>query len=285
MNLKNKVIASDLDGTLLTQQNLIHPFTQKMLKKAKEEFNTTNVIATGRGLQKVLPLIKEGIFDDFDYVICSNGALIYDIKNKKETLLGTVNPKVFELMKDLALKHDLVLTVDTAKYNGTFLPHKSNGELPDWLTASKVMDMNILNKYTLEEIEKIVYTPGVKITQIALRNPIDIAAKITDIVRENIKDTHSVFLTNGVYTDINPKGATKFNGLEYLLKSLNKTKDDLIAFGDSGNDVHMIEEALRGYAMGNSTQEAKDVADEIIGDHNTDAIGKTLEKLMTNSND
>ncbi|QNM93661.1 HAD family phosphatase [Mycoplasma sp. Pen4] len=273
-----RLFAFDLDGTLLRKDNTINPETKKVLKHSREQGHY-NVIATGRGLKKVLPLIENGELSEIDYIVCSNGALYYDVKNQTTHVVKTLLNKVFWILKDVALEHDLILTVDTIDFNGSYLP---NNKFPAWMTEQQIMDMNIFNVVDLDTLEHVVLNHDSVITQIALRNPLETAKAITDEIREKTKDLPcEVYLTNSVYTDVNPEGISKYVGIVELLKSLGLTTQNLVTFGDSGNDVEMIEKAHIGVAVGNATQEAKAVADYVIGDHETATIGEKMMEIIT----
>ncbi|WP_027121504.1 HAD family hydrolase [Mycoplasma leonicaptivi] len=273
----NKVFAFDLDGTLLRSDNTIHPYTYEVLSKLKQKGHRL-IVATGRGLQKVLPLLKDKTLDLFEYIVCSNGGLAYDVQNQKILYQNTVSADILPIMLEIHEKYDSILAVDTESFNGTVLP---NNKIPEWINTKNLMDLNILNLYTKQELIDITYKNKNSITQIALRNNNDIAQEITNEVKEKVKDFNcEVYLTNGVYTDVNPLNSSKFNGLKYILELLQKTEKDLIAFGDSGNDIDMLVNASCGYAMGNATEDAKKQANHVIKDHNTDTIGKTLEQFI-----
>ncbi|MFV8419132.1 Cof-type HAD-IIB family hydrolase [Mycoplasma sp. Sp33II] len=269
--------AYDLDGTLLRKNNTIHPDTMKALQRVQAEGNV-NIIATGRGLQKVLPLLKDETIKYVDYIVCSNGALIYDVNKQSINVLNTVPNQVFYILKEKALENDLILTVDTIDYNGSYLP---NNHFPKWMSHEQIMDMNILNIATLDHLENVVLAKDSVITQIALRNPLEKAQKITEDIRQATKDLPCVvYLTNSVYTDVNPKDISKFVGVEKVLEMLGLSAENLIAFGDSGNDVNMIQGAKFGIAVGNATAEAKQAANLVIDDHQTGTIGYTLNKII-----
>ncbi|QIW62034.1 HAD family hydrolase [Mycoplasmopsis gallinacea] len=275
------VFAYDLDGTLLRKDNSVHPFTLEALKKV-EKNGHINVIATGRGVLKVIPLIKNKILEGIDYIVCSNGSLIYDVLNDKITVLASLHPSAFEVVKRYAIEKELILTIDTDKYNGSFI--SQNDQFPSWLSQKQIMDLNLLHRATLEEMEKVVYDPNSKITQMALRNPIETALETTKQVESELDpDLYEVYLTNEVYTDVNPRGVSKITGLYKLLENLNLSKDSLVTFGDSGNDVHMLEGAAIGVSMGNGTDEAKAAANIVIGDHESGTIGEYILSL-TNLN-
>ncbi|EFF41339.1 Cof-type HAD-IIB family hydrolase [Mycoplasmopsis alligatoris] len=274
-----KIFAYDLDGTLLTSENDIHPYTKKIVVESHKKGNV-NIVATGRGIKKVMPLYDKDIFTGFDYLICSNGAYVYDVNLKQGLTLGSVQTKAFDVLEKIAKENQLILTLDTNEYNGTWIPAPEGKLYPDWMNESLIMDMNILNRATLEELRVQAYKKNITIFQIALRNPINVAKKITKQVSEILGKTHAVFLTNGIYTDVCPFGVSKYKALESLIKNMNLSDENLYAFGDSGNDIDMLKNAKIGFAMSNATHDAKEAADVIIGDHNSGAIGETVEKFM-----
>ena len=59
------------------------------------------------------------------------------------------------------------------------------------------------------------------------------------------------------YTEITNENVNKWNAIEYIMKELNITKEEVIAIGDNINDKEMIENAGLGVAMGNSTRSYK----------------------------
>lgn len=69
-------------------------------------------------------------------------------------------------------------------------------------------------------------------------------------------------------------------GLIDLGKIINLPIKDMIAFGDSGNDLQMLEGAGLGVCMENGTAEAKEAADIIIGHHKTPAIAKKIKEII-----
>ncbi|WP_406617985.1 HAD-IIB family hydrolase [Mycoplasmopsis lipophila] len=269
---KKKLFAFDLDGTLLNYQNKVHPITQKALNKSNKMGNI-NVISTGRGLLKVIPLLEE--IPNIDYCICSNGTLIYDVKNKKTYIQGKIKSEVFDFLYDFAQKNNLILTLDTPIFNGTWLP---NNNFPKWMNKQQIMDMNIRKICSYEELNKIAHQSN-DITQIALRNPKNIALENTTFIREKLKD-YDVFLTNQIYTDVNPKGISKYLGIQKVIEMLDLYPYCVYAFGDSGNDIEMLKNAYKSFAMSNGTNEIKEIASKVIGDCNSAAIGEEMLEIL-----
>ncbi|WP_029513490.1 HAD family hydrolase [Mycoplasmopsis primatum] len=272
-----KVFSYDLDGTLLMSNNKVHPTTKKAFEDVHKA-GGINVINTGRGILKIFPLMKE--FQGVDYFICSNGSLIYDAKKKEYKTTGQLSPEVFTLMYEYAKKNDLIVTLDTANFNGTFIPKNSSGQLPDWIQKQDIMDFSNLNICDFEVLNNVAYDKDSIITQVAIRNPIEIAKDTTEYFKKLLGDKYAVYLTNSIYTDINPLGVSKWHGMQEFLKMYNLENCTIYAFGDSGNDVEILKHADYGYAMGNATADAKAVATEIIGDYNSGAIGIKLHEII-----
>ncbi|WAM01937.1 HAD hydrolase family protein [Mycoplasmopsis felis] len=105
MNKNNWVFAFDLDGTLLQRNNKANEYTLDVLKKSKESGNI-NIVATGRGLAKTLPLLESKAIDHMDYLVCSNGTVIYDVKNKSSITLNSLDKNVFDIMKNIASRKE-----------------------------------------------------------------------------------------------------------------------------------------------------------------------------------
>lgn len=278
--LVNKVLAFDLDGTILRKDNTLHPETEKMLMEAKR-FGLTNVIATGRGLLKVIPLINNGVLKYIDYLVCSNGALTFDLEKNETTILGSIGMDAFEAMLQKAKEEELIFSVDTDAFNGTIIFSNDGSELPSWL-ENETMDLAILNRFTEEQVRVALEEENASITQVAIRSPRNKAEKNTKEMQKILGDKYQVVLTNSVYTDVNKKGISKFQGLLYLCQQLNLKIEDVIAFGDSGNDTEMLTKCGIGIAMGNATKDAKQAADFVIGDHEDDAIGEAINYLIWN---
>lgn len=80
--------------------------------------------------------------------------------------------------------------------------------------------------------------------------------------------------------DISPLGMNKVRGLEYFHQHFGIEPKEMIAFGDSGNDVKMIKYAGRGYATGTAMDEAKFAADEVLGNSSDSAVQKQILALI-----
>ncbi len=90
----------------------------------------------------------------------------------------------------------------------------------------------------------------------------------------------SMHISNEVYLDINPIGVSKLTGITEVAKRMGIDISEIMVFGDSGNDLEMIKGAGYGIAMSNATEEAKAIAQEVIGHHDTDTIGIKIREVI-----
>ncbi|WP_427909719.1 HAD-IIB family hydrolase [Mycoplasmopsis bovis] len=278
--MKRKIFSYDLDGTLLMSNNKVHPITKKAFHDVHLK-GGINILNTGRGLLKVLPLLDE--FDGIDYFICSNGALIYDVKNKNHIVVGQLEPEVFEQMFEYANQNDLIISIDTSNFTATYVNKDANGNFPEWINKQDIMDFSHIKFSDYETMSKVANDSKSIITQVALRNPNEIANETTKYFNDLYKDKYSVYLTNRIYTDVNPLGISKWNGLKEFMRIYNMQDCIIYAFGNFSNDVEMLQNAHFSFAMENATDDAKEAATEVIGHYNSGAIGIKLEEIIKSS--
>ncbi len=81
---------------------------------------------------------------------------------------------------------------------------------------------------------------------------------------------------NPLFTDIVPKGSSKRVGIMKMSDYFGISEKEIIAFGDGGNDIQMLEYAGLGIAMGNAAEEVKQSADYVTSDVDEDGIAKAL---------
>lgn len=267
-----KVFIFDLDGTLFNHQGEPFPETLEALKLARLHGHIV-IAATGRSLFSSKQALSR--FDVFDYYICNNGVLIYDIKNNKFTLNNHLNYELMNYIYDIAQKSCSLYTISTAESS---YPMMFDNCDYSWLNNQEKMDYKETEYVDKSKMNYIVQNKEF-ITQLALRNSQETIKNIyNDLI--HLKENYSTFVTNRVYLDVNPLNSDKNNGVQTILKQLNLSNKNTVVFGDSGNDVEMIKQSDYGIAMGNGTQEAKSVAKEVIGPNTEISIANKILEIL-----
>ena len=267
--MNRKLFVFDMDGTLTTSNNEILPKTIKALKKAREQGHAL-AIATGRPLSFIKRYVNIKLFD---YLICSNGAYYYEQKSDKVYSKNFIPQKIIDETIKTAQDDNLPL----------FL-----GNLGDTICVINNENEELRNAIISfwGSIKMISYNDAFKILD---KNQIVqlIAWSFDD---QKIKDLKKYFIENNDkveirainqrFLDISPKNVSKYVAIKRILPTLKIPKENVIAFGDSDNDIEMLSGAGLGIAMGNATQAAKEAATEIIGDHLTPAIANKILQII-----
>lgn len=106
------------------------------------------------------------------------------------------------------------------------------------------------------------------------------AQHIQDSFDKEHGEVISAFGSADFAVDVNAYGVSKAEGLKELLAKFGLTGDDLIAFGDGGNDIEMLKLAKYSYAMENGMDEVKAVAKYVAPNNNESGVFKVLEKYL-----
>lgn len=238
-----KLIALDMDGTLLDKTNKISSRNKRAIEQAQEQ-GVAVVLSTGRFLKTCLPFAKE--LDLNSYLVTCNGGQIWtmDMELVEEHVMET---KSIEKMYEIGKEADAAMWLVSEK-------DVYHDELPEdyqtqrWLKFGCVTD-------DLAKLDSMV----------------DQVAKIGDLEITNSMPNNM---------EVNPIGVNKANALKSVCKELGITMDQVLAAGDSLNDIKMIEQAGIGVAMGNAQDAVKRAADYVTDDHNQDGVGKAIEHFV-----
>ena len=287
-----KLLAIDLDGTLLNSYGQISEENKNAIKKALEQ-NVEVVLASGRSNMSVKNLADE--VNANNYIICGNGAIVYDLKKEEIIYSNLLNKnKVMQLVKicDENSIYYSVYTKDTIitknlNYNVLFY-HQENASKPDNKKTNIQIVQDIYN-YILnspeEEYIKIVICDDSSIIFNSIIKKMK-TIKGVDVLdvghmsRKIIKSGTEEFSIEYFYTEINNKNVDKWTALSYLIEKLGIKKEEVITIGDNVNDKIMIENAGLGVAMENSAPDIKQIADVVTSTNNENGVAKIIEEVM-----
>lgn len=236
-----KIIFSDFDYTMLnyySDKNYFDDYQIAVLKKVKSK-NIKFCIVTGRcvGFFEQFPNLLEVV----DYIIGSNGACIYDVQNKSYIYQKNIDNDVLDKLIGYAVdnKHSFLLNcLDKRYYYG------------NWTRV---------NAFKYEEGKKYDCEQFI----------LSFDKKYSDDVAKCIEYLNNIIVNNATnwgeeYSlDINVKGISKGNSIDWLCDYLNIEKDDTICFGDGANDLSMFNSVGKSISVGNAMDNVKAQADEI----------------------
>ena len=287
-----KLVAVDLDGTMLDSYGQVTENTKRVIQKTIQK-GTDVIIASGRPIDSIKTIAKE--IGSNKYFIAGNGALIYDIQ-KNEVLYEKYmkKEKVLEIIKiceENSIAYnvytDKTILATSLKYNVLYY-HKENLKKQE----EKRTHINIVeNMY--EYIQKMKEEKFLKITicddsKTVFQSIIRKLEKIKDIEILDVSHMSRKVIEQGTeeipieyyYTEISSKDVDKWCAIEFLIEKLNIEKEDVIAIGDNVNDKKMIEEAGLGIAMGQSMPQLKEIADYVTSSNTEEGVAKAIEKFV-----
>ena len=276
-----KAIFLDMDGTLLNSEKEVSDYSIKILKEIKQK-GIEIILISGRCNKSIEHIVKNRINNKDEiirYIISTDGTMIKDLKENKIIYQSSLNEK---LVKELIYKS---YNFDTAFYiiteNDMYKDNRMNeyqketdrwyinGEFYNIENNLKTIDFNDFSKKN-EKVNRILFffmnlDKLKEINENILKND-----EIQTLFRKDFKDYQLLLISNKY---------SKAIGIIEMCKYLNLSTKDTIAFGDSDNDIEMLEIVGDGIAMKNAKIDLK--TNKITEfTNNEDGVAKYLEKML-----
>lgn len=267
-----KIVFFDIDGTLVNKRNNIPDSTKRAVKKLKEN-GVIPVIATGRA-----PLLIEEIRQELniDSYIAMNGQLVM---HKGQVLFhNPIQQETVNRLTDKAVeeKNGIILCGAKDIFSNSIVSLAKRSSV--WAILKGVGKI-IPGHLQLSLFKKLIRKPpnpeqykGKPIYQVILETSMD----QEPAYKEAFPELH--FARSNRYTvDIISAGISKATGIEVFLEKLGIEAAETYGFGDSPNDLEMLDYVQVGVAMGNGWDSVKDVADYVTDSVDDDGIEKALK--------
>ena len=269
-----KLIATDIDGTLVADDHLTIPEKNIQAFEMAKKQGMITVISTGRPYS--LAKRESDTLKGVDYMIVSNGAAIVDMKTKEVINSCYLPIESLEKIVEIFEKYPLVYEI-YADCKGFITPytydHYFDGVLPVEFMREyrKLMVMcdnpwDVIYNHPVEKMN-IDYMPKECIQSLK-----EELSNIPDLV-------YSAGFEGNM--EITAKGADKGRALKWLCERLNVDLDNVMAFGDSGNDATMLKAAGYSYALSSGNDLAKAAAKFVTKHGNGEGgVGETIIYLI-----
>lgn len=287
-----KLVAIDLDGTMLNQYGVVTPATKTAIKKAIQK-GTEVIIASGRPIDSIKTIAKE--IGSNHYFIAGNGALIYDIQ-KEEIIYDKFLPKqkVLEIIKiceensiSYNVYTDQTILATALKYNVLYYQKENLKKEESKQTKISIID-NLYEYVKNKEEEKFLKMTICDDNKAVFQSIIRKLRKIEGIEvldvshmsRKTIKQGTEEIKMEYYYTEITVKNVDKWEAIQFLMQKLQIPKEEVMAIGDNMNDKKMIQEAGLGIIMEGSTPEVMKIADYVTASNKEDGVAKAIDKFV-----
>jgi 5-amino-6-(5-phospho-D-ribitylamino)uracil phosphatase len=261
-----KLVAIDMDGTLLTSGKKITNRTRRVLK-ALDQHDIRIVLATAKPPRSVAKTYK--LLGMKTCVICYNGALIYDPPSKK-------------VLAHHPIKRELACEI----INYARKIH------PDILVSAEVLDHwftdGVNEKYQTETAKEfkpdklgpIASWLTSDVTKILLQGPQVYLTHIKTKLRQNQEENFTMAQSENNLLQIMAGDVSKGKALKFICKHYKIPIAQTIAIGDASNDIDMLKQAGFGVAMANAPERLKHVADYVTTTNDQDGVAEALERFV-----
>lgn len=259
-----RLVATDLDGTLLRSDDSVSQRTREALAAATEA-GAAHIVVTGRAV----PWTRH-ILDDLGYdglAVCGQGAQVYDAGAHRLLTSVTLDRQLagVALAKIEAETGPLYLAASRDGLEGEVLVgpgYEVHGALP----ATPFTDASDLWSAPLNKIY--------------VQHPTLSDDELAEVARRTAGGFVTVTMAGAGIVELLPLGLSKATGLSLAARRLGMKAAETIAFGDMPNDIPMFGWAARGVAMANAHAQLKAVADEVTSSNDEDGIAVVLERLL-----
>lgn len=269
-----KLIALDLDGTVLTDSNTLSDRVKRSLERAIQS-GIEVVAASGRPYGS-MPKNVLGI-EGLNYSITSNGAAVHDNIGRRIYSSLISENDVISLLK-ITEELDLIfeafvngLTYTDSRYTANPLKYGCSEAYVDYVKASHGH---------IDNMREFIYNHRKELDSIEI---VCTDAKKRAHIRQLVKDSTSGFYITSSsenFIEFMDKSATKGNAVDWLCKHLDVKQEHTCACGNADNDADMIEQAGFGAAVENASKLCLDCADIIVPSNNNDGVARLIEIIL-----
>ncbi|WP_422658049.1 Cof-type HAD-IIB family hydrolase [Paenibacillus sp. EC2-1] len=263
-----KLIAIDIDDTLINDDKEVTPGVQQALEQAVAK-DVVVTLATGRAYTSAQAIARQTGLNV--PIITYQGALIKNLLDEKVLYERYVPIDGAKKLYAFCMEHNLHLQT----YVGDKIYAQEENQ--------KLIDYCALNRapyYIEPDFMKLIEQPTPKMLMIDDPAYLD---ELIPVFQEMLGDQMHITKSKPHFLEFMHKEGTKGHALTFLANHFGCTLEETIAIGDSWNDHEMLECAGLGIAMGNAIEPLKKIADYVTLGNNEDGVKHALEKFVLNA--
>ena len=269
--MKYKMLVLDMDDTLLTDDHRISEINKEALRKA-QELGVYVVLASGRPTPAMTAFAAELNLAHFNsYILAYNGAVIMSMKDNSILFEQSLTKEEIHKLYDFSVAHK----VHIITYIDGQIVSETNSPYID-------IEKNITGMpfYNVTDFKEAVHSSAIKC--ILLEDPTYLK-EVEALLKAEMPDK-SVATSKPYFLEVTHHGIDKAESLKRLAAKLNIKQEEIIAVGNAGNDLSMVEYAGLGIWVDNVTPELRDKANFIVASNNNNGVAEVVERFILNSN-
>ena len=267
-----RLIALDLDDTLLNSERQITDFTVEMLQKCADR-GIYVVLCSGRAEDGILPFVRRLDIAGKEcgrYVIAINGCSIFDMHQRLQIYAKSVDPEVLLYADEEAEKVGLRSEV----YSPTTIFYREETE---W--TRKDVDLCGLKGEVVSDYRNFLETR--KTPKMLIPGEPEKVQELQKTLKMNLGPKAEIFTSKPYFLEILPPLCGKGVAIQHLAQHIGLRSDQTMCFGDSMNDENMFRLCKYGVAMCNGLDYIKNLASYVTEkDNNHDGVGDFIKKYV-----
>lgn len=252
-----KLVALDIDGTLVDGDGVMRDDVRDAVARIVAA-DVPVVLSTGRGW-----VSTDIIFDELrlppGWAVTANGAMVV-----KYPPLQVMSEERFDPADSIAKVAQAAPEAIIAVQDGL-----------KWRVTRPFPEGELHGEVVVESLEELASRP---VSRIVIRDPDSSEEVFNEMARALGLHEVAYFIGWSAWLDIAPKGIDKAYGMQQVVDAMGLTAADVLAIGDGGNDIEMLEWAGRGVAMGDAGQDVRAAADHVTGLFHEGGTAKELAR-------
>lgn len=269
-----KMIAFDMDGTLLTTDQRISEDTQEAIREAYAQHKLI-ALSTGRSASELEEYIRQ--LPEITYAVMGSGALVFDLTTGQPVSRHTFTREQVDAVLNAASQEDVLLEVMS---RGDMIIDRGDVEKFQYYHVGE----EFCKRVRTGEAGVLMDLRGLLGMETISYEKINLFHRTSEGRERTIKRLAplGLELASTVITmlEISPPGVTKAYGLQELCSYLNMDIADVIAVGDSDNDRQVLGAAGLPVAMGNAAEEIKAICRAVVADNDHDGCAEAIRRYL-----
>ncbi len=259
-----KLVASDLDGTLVRSDGTIDERTRRAIAMA-EAAGATVVFCTARPHRGLVTLAEDT--GHRGVAICNNGAMLWDLHTESVLEVSPLSP---------AVARKLVALLEAEVPGGAWAVERAGGfgHEPEYVTRWPIPE-----DATVGAVHSLIAEPAVKLllrhsslnADVLLERARSACGHLAELSHSSVNDT---------LLEISAPGVSKATALARLCEQRGVDRRDVIAFGDMPNDLPMLAWAGHSVAVANAHPDVRAAAREVTASNDESGVARVLERLF-----
>jgi hypothetical protein len=263
--LSYKFIAVDIDGTLLNSKGVLTTKTKAAIHRVWND-GIVFAISTGRPIQGVMPLVEE-IGLDLP-LITYNGSMVLTAKTREIIYQCVMDPQAVHSVYRLGEAWDVTMLIWSENALYTNRIDERSKEYASWTGTP----LQLLTSVTslASKVTKILWYDQVERTR-------QMAAQVAQVLNNDLVVSH---ISLPFILEFVDHRASKAIAIDVLAKEYGIRQDEVMAIGDSYNDLTMLEYAGLGVAMANAPEDIRRIADVVTKSCDEEGVAYAIEKFI-----